>query len=51
MLNYIFKEDPQAKIIMEVKTMVLATEIREGMALRIEGTIFKVIEAKVHAGR
>ncbi|CUT02809.1 elongation factor P [Candidatus Kryptobacter tengchongensis] len=30
--------------------MILATEIREGMALRIEGTIYKVIEAKVHAG-
>ncbi len=30
--------------------MILATDIREGMALKLEGTIFKVIEVKVHAG-
>lgn len=30
--------------------MVIATEIKEGMALKIEGTIYKVIEVKIHAG-
>jgi elongation factor P len=30
--------------------MVLATEIKEGMALKLENTIYKVVDVKVHAG-
>lgn len=30
--------------------MVIASELREGMALRIEGQIYKVLEAESKAG-